>query len=255
MSSTKSKPTNIQLRPATLSDAHQICTVNIAGYKSNPVPKFLFPKSHLYPQDQFRGQKQSTVQTILSPTNLIMVAYLKDNPSKIVGYASSARIGDDTGAQEFRQSKPVLSRLITSVLFTLFSTWYAVSNKIWKNRAASPENMQILMNGRKMDDSKFWDGEKFPLRKNRWHVNSLVVLPEFQGQGVGRLLMNDVLERAQRERVLVGLSASPEGEFLYRKLGFEYLGDFSMRVDNFLEGDKPGGGHFIWLPEGVERSE
>jgi GNAT superfamily N-acetyltransferase len=232
-----------------------MCTLSIAAYKPNPIPKFLFPKAHLYPQDQFRGQKQSTVRTILSPTNLIMVAYLKDNPSKIVGYASSARLGDDTGAQEFRESKSLLSRFITSVLLTLFSAWYVVSNKIWKNRAASQENMQVLMKGRKMDDAKFWDGEKFPLRKNRWHVNTLVVDPEYQGRGVGRVLMNDVLERAQRERVPVGLSASPEGEFLYRKLGFGYLGDFSMRVDNILEGDKPGGGHFLWLPEGVDSSE
>ncbi|PQE09984.1 GCN5-related N-acetyltransferase protein [Rutstroemia sp. NJR-2017a BVV2] len=255
MSSIKSKPTNIQLRPATLSDAHQMCTLSIAAYKPNPVPKFLYPKSDLYPQDQFRGQKQSTVRTILSPANLVMVAYLKDNPSKIVGYASSSRIGDDTGAQEFRQSKSLLSRLITSVVFNLFSIWYAVSNKIWKNRAASQENMQVFMNGGKMDSSKYWDGEKFPARKNRWYVNTLTVHPEYQGRGVGRVLMNDVLERAQRERVPVGLAASPEGEFLYRKLGFEYLGDFSMRVDNVLEGDKPGGGHFLWLPEGVDRSE
>ncbi|KAM3065811.1 hypothetical protein ACMFMF_010739 [Clarireedia jacksonii] len=239
MASTKRSSVNYQLRPATLSDAHQMTTLHIAAYKPNPVPRFLYPKSHLYPQDEFRAQKQSTARSILSPSSHVLVAYLKDNPSKI----------------EFRKSKSPLSRLLTYVLFTLLSTWFTISNRIWKNRAASPENMQTLMNGRKMDDSKYWDGEKFPSRRNRWHVNTLVVRPEYQGRGVGRFLMSDVLERAQRERVPVTLSASPEGEFLYRKLGFQYLGDFSMRVDNPLEGDKPGGGHFIWLPEGIERSE
>ena len=42
-----------------------------------------------------------------------------------------------------------------------------------------------------------------------------------------------------------GLSASPHGEFLYRKLGFERLGDFSMRVDG-----SENGGIYIWYPEG-----
>ncbi|PQE08475.1 Acyl- N-acyltransferase protein [Rutstroemia sp. NJR-2017a BBW] len=232
-----------------------MCTLGIAAFKSNAVPKFLYPKLHLYPQDQFRGQKQSTVRTILSPANVVMVAYLKDNPSKLVGYTSSTRIGDDTGAREFRRSKPLLSRLLTSALLTLFSAWFAVSNKIWKNRAASPENLQVFSNGGKMDDAKYWDGEKFPARKNRWHVITVAVHPDYQGRGVGRVLMNDVLERAQRERVPVGLAASPEGEFLYRRLGFGYLGDFSMRVDNVLEGDTPGGGHFLWLPEGMDTSE
>jgi hypothetical protein len=38
--------------------------------------------------------------------------------------------------------------------------------------------------------------------------------------------MREVLDRARREEVIVGLGASPGGEHLYRKVGFELLSGF-----------------------------
>ncbi len=63
------------------------------------------------------------------------------------------------------------------------------------------------------------------------------------------MILNEVLSRAQRERVPVGLTASPEGERLYSKMGFEMLGGFSMRV---VDGD--AGGIMIWYQKGCDRN-
>lgn len=75
----------------------------------------------------------------------------------------------------------------------------------------------------------------------------MIVSPKWQGKGVGRLVMSEGLKQAQEENVIMGLQASPTGEKLYRKLGFEMLGDYSYRV-----GDGVGGGHMIWYPKSVE---
>jgi hypothetical protein len=63
--------------------------------------------------------------------------------------------------------------------------------------------------------------------------------------------MEIVLQKAQSERALVGLMSSPHGAFLYRKLGFELLGDFSHRPPTEEPGDN-GGGYMLWYPEGYE---
>ncbi|KAH8774911.1 hypothetical protein BGZ57DRAFT_381144 [Hyaloscypha finlandica] len=49
----------------------------------------------------------------------------------------------------------------------------------------------------------------------------LVTSPEFQGRGVGRLLCNEGLQIADREKLPAWLEASARGRRLYQKLGFE----------------------------------
>jgi GNAT superfamily N-acetyltransferase len=72
-------------------------------------------------------------------------------------------------------------------------------------------------------------------------VQDLVVSEEWQGKGIGGRLMNEVVKRAKNQGVVVGLEASPAGEGLYRKLGFEMLGRYSGRVEK----EEAGGGVMI----------
>jgi len=71
-----------------------------------------------------------------------------------------------------------------------------------------------------------WHGESLIVeeRKERWHVESLVVAESERRKGVGRMLMREVMARAEAEGRIVGLEASTDGEGLYRSLGFEWLG-------------------------------
>jgi ribosomal protein S18 acetylase RimI-like enzyme len=85
-------------------------------------------------------------------------------------------------------------------------------------------------------------------RVNRWHAQSVVVLPEWQRRGIGKRLMAEVLRRAERDGVMVGLESSVKGEGLYRKLGFELLGRFTTEADALEGADK--GGVMAWYPEG-----
>jgi ribosomal protein S18 acetylase RimI-like enzyme len=58
------------------------------------------------------------------------------------------------------------------------------------------------------------------------HIGELVLLPEFQGQGIGSSLLRDVMERARRRGVPVRLQTFQVNRAvdLYRRLGFQEIG-------------------------------
>jgi len=60
--------------------------------------------------------------------------------------------------------------------------------------------------------------------------------------------MGEVIRRAARENVVVGLEASEEGEWLYRSVGFELLGRFDVETWGDTLGNK--GGIMMWSPKG-----
>lgn len=63
-------------------------------------------------------------------------------------------------------------------------------------------------------------------REGDIHVRELVVLPQFQGQGVGSHILREVFERARTRRVPVRLETQQANRAvnLYRRLGFRELG-------------------------------
>ena len=65
-----------------------------------------------------------------------------------------------------------------------------------------------------------------------WFCNIVTVLPEAQGRGIGRLLFEDVMEKADEEGTRCYLESSREepNVKIYEKLGFEVKG--TMRVED-----------------------
>lgn len=61
--------------------------------------------------------------------------------------------------------------------------------------------------------------------------------------------MREVLKKAQEDGVVLGLGASPSGYYLYKSLGFQWLGDFGTRIGG-PGNTGAGGGIMIWYPEG-----
>lgn len=67
-------------------------------------------------------------------------------------------------------------------------------------------------------------------------LNYLFIDPQFIGKGLGRILMNDFLQRigqTQYERVV--LDADPNAELFYKKLGFQVIGQLKSSIkDRYL---------------------
>lgn len=65
-------------------------------------------------------------------------------------------------------------------------------------------------------------------------VYSVATLPEFRGRGVGEAMVRHAVERARAETGLerVVLQSSPEGEPLYRRLGFRPVSRFAIFISD-----------------------
>lgn len=169
-------------------------------------------------------------------------------PEKVVGYAQFSRLGDDEGAKQQIASRKTAC---LSVLAWYYSIKFKIVDYLWPDRSANP------MAGKQFDAWCRIDGEThwnpFPERKNRWHLRSIVVSPEWQGKGVGTLLIKELLDRARKEGVVVGLEASADGEHLYRKVGFELLSRFYYEEGSPIASPNEGG-VMMWKPDKMKDS-
>lgn len=236
------------LRPAHLSDLPIMAIHSKEAYWLSPINNFLAPKAIEHPEDLVRIMLQGIQKRFIAANSVSLVACVPardGEKEKIVGYGQFFRKGKDAGAKEFIRSKGWEVRIALWALGWWFWASHLISNKIWPDRISDLKAVKDFEEWNKMDDQKYWTSH--PERHDRWHAGSVVVSPEYQGQGIGRLLMGHVMERAQKEGLLMGLMASPHGEILYRKLGFEMLGDFCHRVAN-----DEGGGIMILYPKGWE---
>lgn len=237
-------------RPLRLSDIAILGEYSRRAYWLSPMNNFLFPRAPECSEQLERNFRQGIRRRYVNPTSLSIVACPVDNPDTPVGYSQSFRIGDDQGLRNSVYRKGFAMRLLLYVLSWIFWAYDKVDEWIFPDKISDLQNLKTFDTWMAQDKAKYWT--PYSERNNRWHCSSVIVSPDYQGKGVGRLLMKEVLERAQNERVPCGLTASAHGEILYRKLGFEYLGDFCHRVEEETEEENAGGGIMCWWPDGWE---
>jgi GNAT superfamily N-acetyltransferase len=219
----------------------KLCT---AAYAPNPVTSFLTPKAHIYREDNIRQHRQGCRRRFLNPRNLSIVACLASDPSTPVGHGQFSRLGDDEGAKQFVRDRGLRERLWIFTMSWIFHFYHTVENIICPDRITDNARMKEFESWVAEDQRVYWTSH--PERSSRWNAQNIIVCPKFQGKGIGKKIMLEGLKRAQNEWVIMGLTASIEGEHLYRKLGFELLGPFTHRVPR---DDREGGGIMIWNPE------
>jgi ribosomal protein S18 acetylase RimI-like enzyme len=59
------------------------------------------------------------------------------------------------------------------------------------------------------------------------------VLPEYQGKGLGSMLLRWGLKLAVERGKRIFVYASPEGRALYEKFGFEVVGEVEMDMEKY----------------------
>ena len=234
---------DIIIRPAKLRDGPAIGRVAGKTYYNTPMTSWLSPHRAKYPDAYERGSIERAITRLLSPRNETYVACLPSG--KIVGAAQFRREGDDAGARKMIRELGVVSRLWMWVLGWVF--WvYCQLYRVVKgpDRSADAEAAKTFSGWCRVDNEKHWDS--YEERANRWHALSVVVLPQWQGNGIGKMLMAEVMRKAERDGVMVGLESSPDGEAFYRALGFVLLSRFS----NAVQGLEDSGGEMAWYPKG-----
>lgn len=224
------------------------CVANVASteYFDSDLNAFLCPHRHEYPHHVVRRFAQMIQKRYLNPRNISFVAVdlSSDDPERPIGYAQFIRLGDDRAAHNVKAMR-------NTIWLTIWRWWWtaktSIINFISPDRSADPSACAQFYKSTDEDDAKYWDSPEMKLKyENRWYAQSVVVSSSFHRKGIGRALMEQVLQRAQEENVVVSLEASEDGEKLYRALGFELRGRFSM---NF---GVPVGGIMMWTPKGYE---
>ena len=249
--STTSSTSSIIIRELRLADIPVLAEQATRAYWDSPVNNLICPGAPDYPRDLIRIHRQSIRRLYVNPRALSLTACLSSDPETPVAHAQFVRQGNDQFAKEFIKGQGILWRVWIFALAWWFWAYNWVDNFVWKDRATDFLALKQFGEWIEIDNARYW--KAFPERQNRWHARSVIVDPMHHGKGIGKRLMRSVMDRAQKERVIMGLSASPHGEFLYKKLGFEMLGDFHQRIlPKNYDGGYVGGGIMIWYPEGWE---
>ncbi|KAJ5166002.1 hypothetical protein N7492_006298 [Penicillium capsulatum] len=231
---------SILIRHIRYSDISKIASIAATEYFDSDLNTFLCPRRHEYPHHVTRHFSQMIETRFLNPRNIGFVAVKASKPQEPLGYAQFIRLGNDRAALHLISQQ-------SSFWLTLQQWWsrirIAVTNFIWPDRAVDRNAKREFLQSTELDMERYWMSPAMKAKyENRWHAQSVVVSSAYQRRGIGRLLMAEVLHRAQDEGVVVGLEASTEGEKLYRNLGFELRGPFSMIIG------LSAGGIMMWTP-------
>ena len=235
------------IRPMTFADAYQSAFVASRAYHDTKFTEFLSPHRRQYPADYIRGFQQRITSRLLSPNNRSWVAVAEDEPNVPVAYMQCERLGDDEGAKQVINER---KSVWLSMKKFLYDTWVTISNKIWPDRSTmDAADLAIFFKSQDGEEDKHW--KSHPERANRWYCRSMVVSQEWQRRGIGRVLMNKLVALADEQNVPIQLEASPEGEWLYRSVGFELLDRFMIA---FGEAEKNQGGVMIYNPKNKDEA-
>lgn len=65
------------------------------------------------------------------------------------------------------------------------------------------------------------------------YLQDIVVLPEFQGKGIGSAIVSTLLSGCRSKGIdWIGVIAEPEAAYFYRKFGFARMGGYTpMRLE------------------------
>lgn len=111
---------------------------------------------------------------------------------------------------------------------------------LWPNRAADPKNEDILERTYPFIQP-MWSGD----RAESWYLELLAVHPDFQGKGIGRMLVKDGFARADRDGVCCSVISALGKEPFYQKCGYDIEdGSAGMGEGNPLAGSE--GGRMFW---------
>lgn len=242
---TKPLSESIIIRPARLWEGKRIGQIAAKTYYDTGLTIFLSPHRAQHYSHYERGFYYRAQSRMFLPSTQSFVACEASNPDVAIGYAQFERLGDDAGYQAQIKRKD-------TYWLRFLAWWWVYWQKInlflsGGDKSASPEGLELFLSYVAEEEEVHWS---LPERKNRWEAMSVVVLEEYHGKGIGKMLMKKVLDMAEEEGVLVGLSASAHGVFLYKSVGFEFLAPFQ----HVVHGDD-GGGVMLYTPKRMRKEK
>ncbi|KAL1612385.1 hypothetical protein SLS60_000611 [Paraconiothyrium brasiliense] len=194
MASDTSKPSNprsnLQLRTAQLSDLPAMARVwHAAFFDDEIIGELMHPNRKEHPEDVYwfllRGLRERFWDW---RHQFVLVTVQEDGKEKIAGAADWRRLGEGGRRRELANVDP--RNLISPAL----NVYHSLSLRLFPNRAADPKNAEWLT-AAVANSEKYWTGD----RAECWDLHVCGVHPDFQGKGVGKLLVQWGVEQAKSE--------------------------------------------------------
>lgn len=230
---------DIIIREARLFEGSRIGYMCARTYYDSALSQFISPRKDVHYSDYERGFKQRAQSRLFEANNLTLVACEKSNPDLAIGQAQFFRHGNDAGYRSLLKTR---NTYLLGVLAFFWVYWVRFITFInGGDKSADPEALQTFLKYGDAEEELHWKQ-----RPIRWEARSVVVLEEFQGRGIGKMLMQKVIDMAEKERVVIGLHASKHGRYLYESVGFKAIAPFKFTVP----GDE-GGGVMLYTPKSL----
>jgi GNAT superfamily N-acetyltransferase len=238
----------MSIRLATYDDLLPASKAMAAAFEDNDLfDYYMHPKRKDYPEDFYLYfLRQLRIAYVSGPRDKILVAYKpgENGEGEII-----------TGvAHWIRMTANPSKSLYTLASIRLMHAYNYLESLAYPNRAADPSRLGLLRESAPYFSYR-WTGT----RGEVWMLSHLAIDPKFEGQGVGRSLVNWGFDQARKEAIgCTVISAAGKAGF-YRKCGFDVD---DGNVNDHTPPDHPlrripGGSVHFWdngiPPQGVKK--
>ncbi|ETN38034.1 uncharacterized protein HMPREF1541_07657 [Cyphellophora europaea CBS 101466] len=213
-------PLHLTIRSARLIDHWAIARLNTRAFFEDILfGKTIHPQRYQYPNDSNQYWLSRNLVSHFDYAHVFLLACLRDEQGreKIVGQAHWSRIGlnDDENRRtgwglRWWDPRQVLKPLVSQLI--------RLANLFWTNRAADPEREGIVERSYGYIDH-VWDPVKS--RCPSLYLESMAVDPQWQGRGIGKLLVQRGISMAEKEGISASVISADGKEGFYQKCGFE----------------------------------
>lgn len=201
----------IILRPARRSDIPDLARVGNAANAKSALHKRMAPYQDKYPLDYYQWRLDIVRQRLAAPDTRTIVA--EDSlTGEILGQASWAVEGTETALYKEWASEYTWLDWLEGKMVSVQKSW----SQYFADRSIDHQFLTRFM-------SAFLGSDR-AARPPCLHLHMIVVAPNAQSRGVGRMLVDWGKDLAMKEDLPVFLEATLEATGFYEKGGFSRLG-------------------------------
>jgi GNAT superfamily N-acetyltransferase len=206
----------INIMPAALEDFNQLARLNYLGFNGTPVNQLMFGNQS---EEEQAGHCLQYLRKCLDDPSCKLTKAVVDGQT--VGFAQWHYYVEPMPVEDELPSNwgPGANGLLCDVFF-----------------GSMKRVRKAQMGGKRCAGKQICCAHTYSDSDSDSDLSVLAILvtaPEFQGQGVGSLLLKDGLRVADREMLPTWLEASAKGRSLYQKLGFEDVEDIVIDLGKY----------------------
>jgi ribosomal protein S18 acetylase RimI-like enzyme len=226
----------MKTRPLTSSDIDGAAAVCAAAWLDSPINEYLYPNRHRHPK-AYHELYAREMKNEVKPNPKLFILVAETEPSdeiwcgkrEIIGYIFSIKVNKEEekgwSLVKSKISHPLCfgkssAKLETTEIREKVRDW-EIGDKLNLSLNPAASLHRSLSYGNR--DAEYFEKDSGEPDRSL-HIGYLAVDPKYQKKGVGLMLTQMVLQRAETERLPVILYSTKAGKALYLKAGFKEIG-------------------------------